>query len=172
MNIKDAIQQSATSDEAFKELYLGTIDKLFPFVLLRTRDRAVALDICQEVYVDLWKQTSRFVYSTDEEFFGYLFLIARRKLYKHRRTYRELVSLDEQYDLPDSTASPPEDYRHLLGAVAKLKDRDRRVIELRYFAEYSFDEIARALSISEGNAKVIHHRAIAQLQMFVANQYG
>ncbi len=172
MNIKELTQLATTSDQGFKELYLGTIDKLFPFVLLRSQDRDLALDICQEVYVDLWKQMSRFVYTSDEEFFGYLFLIARRKLYKHRRALREIVPLDENYDIPDSTAAPPQDYRHLLSAVAKLKDRERQVVELRYFADNSFAEIAQMLGIAEGNAKVIHHRAIAHLQTCVAQQYG
>jgi RNA polymerase sigma-70 factor (ECF subfamily) len=171
MNIKAVVQQCPTSDEAFKELYLGTIDKLFPFVLLRTKDRALALDICQEVYLDLWQQSSHFVYRSDEEFFGYLFLIARRKLYKARHRYRDNISLDEDYDLPDLTQSHHEDYRHLIKSLDVLKDRERSVIELRYFGEYTFGEIAHQLGISEGNAKVLHHRAIQTLQKHLLH-YG
>ena len=45
-----------------------------------------------------------------------------------------------------------------------LPERQRRIVELRYFREWSNAEIARELGLTEGNVRVILSRALDKLE--------
>jgi len=81
-----------------------------------------------------------------------------------RRTDREFTPLPER--LPDRGTSPSglaireEERDQLRVALDRLSEPDRRLLELRYFAGHSFTEIATALGIKEGAAKMRHLRAL------------
>ncbi len=163
MNLEQMIEAAKANDAAFKEIYDLTINRVYSFVLLRIRDRSEAHDICQDIYSSLWKMLPKFKYISDAHFFAYLFQIARRTLIKARMKWKGQVDLEEIYDLP-SNEKGPEDYRILLSCLQKLKDNERTVLELRYFEDMKFGEIAAMLGVTENNAKVLHHRAIQKLK--------
>ncbi len=163
MNLEQMIERAKANDAAFKEIYDLTINRVYSFVLLRIRDRSEAHDICQDIYSSLWRMLPKFKYISDAHFFAYLFQIARRTLIKARMKSRGKVDLEEIYDIP-SDEKENEDYRILLSAIEKLKDNERTVLELRYFEDMKFGEIAAMLGVTENNAKVMHHRAIQKLQ--------
>lgn len=167
MNLEESLIQSRTDSKAFKYVYDLTISRVYSFVLLRTKDKALALDICQEIYLALWNALSGFQYVDEHHFYAYLFQIARRQVWKARKKARATLSLDEAFDIPDE-GDYFADYRALLGQVEKLKEKERLCIELRYFEDRKFSEIAEALGTSENNAKVIHHRAIKKLKESVS----
>ncbi len=48
--------------------------------------------------------------------------------------------------------------------IAKLRPRYRRLVELRYFKEYSYDEIAEELGLPMGTVKAQLYRAREMLQ--------
>ena len=55
------------------------------------------------------------------------------------------------------------DSKRLEGCLEQLAARERTVLVLTFYAERSSDEIARELSLSVGNVRVIRHRALAGL---------
>ena len=57
----------------------------------------------------------------------------------------------------------------LLRQVERLGDNERLCLELRYFGDLSFSQIAENMGIKENNAKVLHHRAIIKLREFIPN---
>lgn len=169
MELKRILENARTTDVVFRELYDGTVNKVYAYALNRTRDKAQAMDIVQNAYAALWQSLDRFRYVSDEHFWGYFFTIIRRVLAREWRRKKE-ESLSESYDVvaPDEEH---EDYRVLLGAVEDLKEKEQQVIKLRYFSDFSFADIAAALSITEGNAKVIHHRAFEKLKALIEQLY-
>ena len=157
--------------QAFRELFDALSDKFFGYTVSHTGDRDAALDIVQESFIDLWKALPRFHYRGDEQFFGFAFLVLRRKVaHFHRR--RKHLSLEDIGEVAgDST--PTEDYRHLKRTVEELPQPYAEVIRLRYWSSLSFAEIASSLSISENTAKVRHHRAVRLLENILNRaQYG
>ena len=68
-------------------------------------------------------------------------------------------------DVPSGTLNPEETYikeqKKLLmhGVVEKLKPRYRTLVELRYFKEYSYEEIAQELDLPLGTVKAQLFRA-------------
>jgi RNA polymerase sigma factor (sigma-70 family) len=53
---------------------------------------------------------------------------------------------------------------HLEDCMSQLSGRARELIRLGYIEARGHDEVARALNISEGNARVLRHRTLASLR--------
>jgi len=58
----------------------------------------------------------------------------------------------------------------LRGAVQQLPTKQRMTLELRIYEDLAFREIAEALSISEGAAKVNFHYAVRRLRALLGSQ--
>lgn len=163
MNLEQCLSMAKEDNLAFKEIYDLTISQVYSFVLLRTKDKAQALDICQNIYLSFWNSLPNFHYMGEPHFYAFLFKIARRQISKARIKIRSNVDIDEVFDIP-AEEGVKEDYRALLGQVENLKENERLCIELRYFKDLKFQDIAGVLNISENYAKVLHHRAIIKLR--------
>ena len=48
--------------------------------------------------------------------------------------------------------------------LARLAERERVVVMLTFYAERTASEVARELSLKEGNVRVIRHRAVERLR--------
>ncbi|MFA6307745.1 MAG: sigma-70 family RNA polymerase sigma factor [Patescibacteria group bacterium] len=162
-NLKSLILLSIEGRESsFQQLYEHLSDQLFRFVFARCSNREDTLDLLQDIFVDLWKALPKFKYSTDAEFYSFVFTITRRKLSKYYRFKNKSVVFDEKY-IRENYEIQPEDYWLLEKIIPRLKDKYRQVLELRYFSDFTFAQIAKFLNIKESTAKVQHHRAIKQL---------
>jgi RNA polymerase sigma-70 factor (ECF subfamily) len=168
MNLEQSLNQARGDNTAFKEIYDLTIGRMYSFVLLRTKNRAQALDICQDIYLSFWNALPGFHYMGEPHFYAFLFKIARRQISKARMKVHATVELDEVFDIPVEE-DEKEDYRTLLGKVRNLKENERLCVELRYFKDLKFQDIAEILGISENNTKVLHHRTINKLRKDLQN---
>ena len=153
--------------EAFKGIFERLNNRLFAYVLLRTSNREDALDIVQETFIELWNALSKFKYRTEEEFNGFVFTLAKRKLYKHYKTKEKSVQLNEGAN--GSYEMKTEDYRYLLKNINTLSSEHQELLKLRYWSGMTFREIASVLNVKETTAKVRHHRAIQQLKILLEN---
>jgi len=151
--------------EAFRMLYDSLADRLFGYVASRTSSRADALDVVQDIFIDLWTSLGRFDYRSDGHFYAFVFTIAKRKLYRHYKNGSHTESIDDL--APDEhprVEADIVDHDGMRGLVERLPEKYRDVIVLRYWSDMSFAEIADALGATEGNVKVRHHRALEKLR--------
>jgi len=84
-----------------------------------------------------------------------------------RRNARRQDDLLQQFGgmlVPDEPCAPPVDGEQLARCVQALKERERSVIVMSFYDERTSTESARSLGLSEGNLRVIRHRAIRQLR--------
>jgi RNA polymerase sigma factor (sigma-70 family) len=84
----------------------------------------------------------------------------------YRLAERERVSLEravELADVPSVTADDPR-FAVLDACLERLPDRDRRAVELRYFAGARAEQIARELQVSEVNARRIVFNGVNRLR--------
>lgn len=65
---------------------------------------------------------------------------------------------------PSPPSAPALDDERLRRCVQGLAERDRSVIVLTFYDEQTAAEAAAALGFSEGNVRVIRHRALKQLR--------
>jgi len=91
-----------------------------------------------------------------------------RDLVSFDRPREEDGSLDEL--LPDDACTPAEsadaaDLRRLVrGALGILPDRDRMILELYYFRDKEFKEIAAVLGVTESRLSQLHKRILQDLR--------
>jgi RNA polymerase sigma factor (sigma-70 family) len=82
---------------------------------------------------------------------GWLFTIAHRKVIDHHRaTARRPVLVDHA---PDAPTAPIDADGDLWAAVARLPDKQRGAIALRFLGDLPYAEIAAALDCSEAAAR-------------------
>jgi len=88
----------------------------------------------------------------------------------------QLVSIDEHAAGADTAVSAQQKLERaeasarVRAAVVDLPRREREVFNLRVDAELPFAEVARALGITENNAKVTFHHAMKRLQSMMQAQ--
>jgi RNA polymerase sigma-70 factor (ECF subfamily) len=173
-----AIKKAAQGDrEAFRDIFDAGNDKLFHYLLGQLHDRDGALDMLQETFIDIWRALPKFRYRSDEEFWGFVFTIARRKVFAYRKHASRSITVEnsELEILHEKEAATgeyyPPDHSLLINALAKLSETSREILKLRYWSELSFKEIAITIETNENAAKVRHHRAIKELQIYLPKEY-
>ena len=88
-----------------------------------------------------------------------------RSALRRRRTARAFTPPREvQPPGPEAQTELAEDHREVLAALARLPQRQREVVVLRYWSELSEAEIAAALGISRGTVKSTASRALDALE--------
>ncbi|HEY3758371.1 MAG TPA: RNA polymerase sigma factor [Solirubrobacteraceae bacterium] len=156
-------------------LYERHRDQLLLFLVRRTADPEVALDLWAETFAQALTARRRYHGATDEEAAAWLFAIARRQLSRfyrrgsaERRAMQRLGIERPQLD-PDVEAelvrrAGLEDLRHTLsGALATLPEDAREAIGLRILDELPYPEIAARLAISEQAARMRVSRGLRAL---------
>jgi RNA polymerase sigma factor (sigma-70 family) len=91
-----------------------------------------------------------------------------------RLAERERVPLTVVDEIAALAAAEPDDPRYgvLDRCLERLPDRDRRAIELRYFAKARADQIAHELRVTEGNARRIVFNGINRLRKCAHDAVG
>lgn len=169
------VQKARKGDQlAYGEL-LGRYRDAIYFMLLKMVNSPVdAEDLTIEAFGKAFKNIDQ--YTPNYAFSTWLFKIATNNCIDFIRKKRAShVSLDQsvngedslapssmiQSDAPDPelTMINQQKIKHMRNVVSKLKPRYRQLVELRYFKEYSYDEIASELDIPIGTVKAQLFRA-------------
>ena len=84
----------------------------------------------------------------------------------HRRRARDAKVVAAEQEAPVAVADPGVDPERLVAEkllvedlMRSLQPRDRELLALRYLSDYSVDQLARRLRVSEGNARIMALRA-------------
>jgi RNA polymerase sigma-70 factor (ECF subfamily) len=144
----------------FNAIYREHASGVFRFALYLTGNRSEAEDITSETFVRLWTSPEPVRMATVK---GYLCTIARNLFLKGLRKEKRHSALDESLPDgrpdPEATADQRAEFRAILAALQELPEADRSALLMRAIEAMPYDEIARALRISVGAAKVKVHRA-------------
>jgi RNA polymerase sigma factor, sigma-70 family len=70
----------------------------------------------------------------------------------------------EQFEWTDKAILQSETQHELISLIRQLSYKLRVVVILRYFHDYSLEEIAEMLQIPVGTAKSRHHLALKELR--------
>lgn len=155
--------------EAFTLLYQRHRGKVLGYLVSRLRDRDEAEEVFQVAFAKL--HGARKKYRQDIPFLPWMFTITRNALVDHvrkRQVYRQHVTTSEEMVAAATDLRGREPLAgQLAGDLAGLSATQRQALELRYFQELSFAEIADQLQTSAVNARQIVSRAIRSLREFM-----
>jgi len=147
-------QPDARKPKGFVELWHQAQHALGGFVCVHVPDHTLADDIMQEVARQATEHFDQ--YDHDRPFIAWLIGIARQRIAEvyRKRGRRPVVFSSEIIDSLTNAyidMQPTEDDRldGLRACLAKLSDRHRRVIELRYARQLTSQQIASQVACSE-----------------------
>ncbi len=122
-------------------------------------DPAAAADVMQQSYLVIVEGRARFAARSSLKtwLFGVVHNTARRM---HRSNRRELALVARFAAEPSETeANGVHGDASLSAALATLPRRQRDVLELVAYAEFTLEEVAEVLGISLGSTRTHYHRA-------------
>ena len=152
-----------------EELCAQYADRVYAFASMVARDEIEAEDLAQAALERALRALSRFDPARGE-IGSWLWVIvvnlardAGRAAQRRHLLLQRFVTLREPGPPADDIPAGISDGR-LIAAVRRLPRSQRSVIGLRYGADLPYDEIARALGVSPGAARIAGHRALASLR--------
>lgn len=169
--IRSLISRAGRGDKAaFETLYRMYMIPIYRYTHARLKNKDDAEDVVQEVFTRAYAAMGRYE-DKRETMLPYLFTIARNLIINMGKKKRADTMLPEEIDRhsldladPEREAMAGEERRALYIALEKLPDADRAIIELRFFAEYSYPEIAAILGKREDAVRQSVARAIKKLR--------
>jgi RNA polymerase sigma-70 factor (ECF subfamily) len=164
------IVQWISRDEVdWDAVYAEQLPRVLNFFRYRCGNLADAEDLTSITFEKAWRGRDR--YRRDKGAFStWLFTIARHAAVDHHRARTPAVALDEAVAVAAGGATPEDesalrsDAARLTALLPTLTDRDRELIALKYGAEMTNRDIARATGLSESNVGTILYRAVQALR--------
>jgi RNA polymerase sigma-70 factor (ECF subfamily) len=165
----------AGESAAFGDLYARYAGVVLRYMYARTREQESAQDLTQEVFIRVLKGIGGLEYRGEKSFLGWLFTIAGNVLIGQARRKRAVSTpLDESVEIADPRGHDAVlsvfDRVSLMGAISQLTDDQQQVLNLRYFADMTNQEIAAAVGKTEGAVKALQHRALQALQQILERE--
>jgi RNA polymerase sigma-70 factor (ECF subfamily) len=165
----EAIDRTKRDPSAFGVLYEKYFDRIFNFIYTQTDDEELTADLCSQTFLIALSSAHKF------EFRGvpvsaWLYKIASNEVNRHFRKIksRKVYSLEE-VRLRELFSREEEDYTEetvikLLVLMKDLPNEMLEVLQLRFFEDKDFKEIAFILDITESGAKMRTYRALDRLR--------
>lgn len=177
------MSQSEQAEGSLALMALGDRSAFLPFVRRHERlvtsivsrfasDPSDREDLAQEIFLELWRQADRFDPDRGSEP-AFVATVARRRMIDHvRRTGRRtLAGVAEPIEqLPSSESDPVarlegrDEYERVRAAMGRLRDDERRVIELSILEGATQSEIATRLAAPVGTIKSLARRGMMRLR--------
>ena len=168
------VESALTGNEkAFAKLMSRYKDAIYFMLLKMVNNKNDAEDLTLEAFGKAFKNLQQ--YSPNYAFSTWLFKIAtnncidflrkRRGVYVSIENNQETGDLDPPIRLKSSDPNPEEKMIRIQKAILmrrivhRLKPRYRILVELRYFREYSYEEISEELKLPLGTVKAQLFRA-------------
>lgn len=159
---------------AFTSLYQRHVRVLYSYGKKLLSDEDAVEDLIQDLFIDLWQNRERLSEIESPRF--YLFRALRRRIYKalpanHPTAHNwetmpdDLlpVTLPEEYYIMEAENSHKQQ-QHLTLWLKALPVRQYEVLMLRYYEDFSYQEIAEILSIHEQSVRNLVQRAVLKLR--------
>lgn len=163
----------AGNEKAFAKLMSRYKDAIYFMLLKMVNNKNDAEDLTLEAFGKAFKNLQQ--YSPNYAFSTWLFKIAtnncidflrkRRGVYVSIETSQENGDNDQPVKLRSADPDPEEKMIRIQKAILmrrivhRLKPRYRQLVELRYFREFSYEEIASELNLPLGTVKAQLFRA-------------
>ena len=170
MTENEAVQRCQRGDrDAFRylvELHQGVV---FGTAYNMTGNRALAEEMAQEAFLSAWKGIRGF--SRGRPFKPWLMRILVNTVMANRRkrsvetTPIEGSEWEGDLESPEASVESKSERQTLQQAIRDLSPEHRQVVALRYFADMTVPEAARASGVSEGTVKSRLHRAHRALRL-------
>ena len=163
------IAKAKGNPATFASLYEKYFDRIYYYLYRHTDDEELAGDLCSQTFVNALNNLKRYEFR-GVPFSAWLYKIASNELRKHYRKTKgkkilslEEVRIKELVEQSDEVWDESQ-INKLVDFMKDLPEDMLQVLELRYYEERDFKEIAYILDITESGAKMRTYRALDKLR--------
>ena len=174
---RDAATEMAERETTVSAAYRANLEPIYRFIYHKVGNRETAEDLTEDVFAKAMRglHDGR----SPQAVQAWLYATARTTIVDYWRARGgETVDIAEVEDMLFAAergtvpVSPVRTERRIDRLLAALPERERRVLELRFLRGYTLIETARELGMSEGNVKVVQHRALKRAAMVEGHDDG
>ena len=159
---------NTSTHEIFVQQLTENQNRMYAYIFSLLADRSRASDVLQETNLVLWRKVDEFQHS--RPFLPWALAIARFQVLAHLRDHkRDRLLLDEELVKTlsaeaESSASALDAMRDALAhCMRALNEKNRKLVQHRYYRGMSIAEVAETLGRSSGSLKVALLRIRKQL---------
>ncbi|MBL3654717.1 RNA polymerase sigma factor [Fulvivirga sediminis] len=163
------IEASKKDAKAFGAIYDQYYEGIFNFIYRRTDDEDLTADICSQTFLKALQNLKKYEFR-GLPFSAWLYRIASNEVNKHfnKNKRNKIFSVEEErvlelFEQHENDFSEDQ-IRLLIATLRELPTETMEVLELRFFEDRSFKEIAFILNIGESGAKMRLYRAVEKLK--------
>ncbi len=167
-----ALVQLAKEDkEAFGELYLRYLQKIYNYIFYRTGNSHDAEDLTAKVFLRAMSHIGNYV-DKGLPFQAWLYRIAHNLVANWHRDQgrRKIIALDDyvahslKLEGPDHLTEAREEHEQLMAALRRLPQDRQQLLLLKFIEKLSNAEIGRIMGRTEGAIKSLYHRTLLSLR--------
>jgi RNA polymerase sigma-70 factor (ECF subfamily) len=152
---------------AFTQIYERYAPAIYRYIYFRVGEAELAEDLQAEVFLRMLEGIHRYE-DRGWPISAWLYRIAHDRTVDtmRRRRNRQHVPLESWggcCDGPESSIEVQLDYEELNRMLNDLTDEQRKVIQMRFMADMSIQEVAKTLGRTEGSVKALQHRGLQSL---------
>jgi RNA polymerase sigma-70 factor (ECF subfamily) len=163
--IKKAQENIALFEPLYDKYYL----QVFYYVAKRTENKDVAGEITSVVFLKVLENIKKYTFQ-GLPFSSWLLRIAQNTLMDMYRQHKSVRIIDvstkqlEAINMELDADEKEEQLEAILALIPDLPAEEITLIELRYFEQLRFKEIAEILNITEQSARVKTHRILVKIK--------
>lgn len=168
---QETSQARVQNDRTFvaEDLYREHHEHIFRFVWSRVHDAPQAEDLTGEVFTRMLANLSNYR-DHSLPFRAWLYRIARNLIIDYHRkessarALEDVVNRQPDHTSPEEKAETALTLERVRRALGKIDPAQREVVELRFLAELSLEEVALVINKSVPAVKALQHRGLASLR--------
>ena len=165
------VAEAKKNRNAFAVIYEKYFEKIYVFVYKRLGDEDAAGDVTQEAMLKAMHNISKYE-DRGIPFTAWLYRIASNEVNLFFRAKKKnfTVEIEEKHvrnildDCKMGDSMSLEDQEKLVEALNKMEPEHAEIVDLRFFMQYSFKEIADFYNITEANAKMRLYRILDKVK--------
>jgi RNA polymerase sigma-70 factor (family 1) len=159
------------SDEEFAEIYRAFWRKLYGMGYNYVRDKTIAQELVQDVFVKLWIKRKEVTQIEDVE--AYLFRCLKNKIYDHfdsvacklKLSKHALKNFSEEQHAVDETVAFNEAMSVISEELEKMPEKTRVIFRMSKFGRYTNNEIASEMQLSAKAVEYHITQAVKKLRI-------
>jgi RNA polymerase sigma-70 factor (ECF subfamily) len=171
MEDNDLVQRAKTQAEALGRLYEMYYERIFRFCVYRLFNKEIAEDVTSAVFLQVARGIRSFKGRSEQDFRNWLYAIAANQAnaYIRKASRREKLLAEAAGSIRPAAAGSVDpsfgpDWPGLYAAILKLKPKHQTIVTLRFFENFSYEQIANILDVKEANVRVTLHRILNKLR--------
>lgn len=162
------IDQAKNDILCFQPLYERYYAEIFRYIYRRVDDEALAADLCSQTFYKALKGIKGYEWR-GKPFGAWLYTIAANEIRKQFRRKPLSFLIDEQQWrlIVDVKTERIDDDEVIRQVFQQMNEEEVRLVEMKYFEDKTFKEMAGLLSMSESAIKMKVYRLLERIKKSV-----